>query len=94
MPLPPIVPHAHGRVVSVAQVAKATEEVWAEAEAWVDAEARAEEAAWARLQTTLKATTGDDGDVSQDNIELLLTQVGRRRDAEGGRGTRSALPYG
>jgi hypothetical protein len=32
------------------QVAKATEEVWAEAEAWVDAEAKAEDEAWARLQ--------------------------------------------
>jgi hypothetical protein len=32
------------------QVAKATEEVWAEAEAWVDAEARAEDEAWALLQ--------------------------------------------
>jgi hypothetical protein len=57
----------------------------------VDAEARAEEAAWARLQTTLKATTGDDGDVSQDNIELLLTQVGGRQDKE--KHTSFSLPY-
>lgn len=67
-------------------MAKATEEVWAEAEAWVDAEAKAEDEAWARLDKTLKQAVegGDEGEPGQDGIELLLTQVRGAEEEAGG----------